>query len=133
MTRLLAIYVGLLFFLFVTEGLSGEPFNQGRCPRECECSKIMVKRSVHSENHDGGKSSGGVRVNCAGRGLVRLPAAIPLDVEVLDLRRNLLQTIEVGILSELPSLQTLFLTDNRIERLDEVGFFGQILLGEVNF
>uniref|UniRef100_A0A914VYX7 LRRNT domain-containing protein n=1 Tax=Plectus sambesii TaxID=2011161 RepID=A0A914VYX7_9BILA len=72
------------------------------CPEPCECS--------------------GFTVNCAGKGLTRIPADLPLDVQRLDLQENRISIIRRADLAGLRQLKILQLMDNLVHSIEEQAF-----------
>lgn len=72
------------------------------CPKLCTCTNLFK------------------RVDCRSKNLVRIPDLIPEIVEVLDLRHNAIQLLEMEKLSKYRKLSTLLISDNRIRHLNEV-------------
>ncbi|XP_076462560.1 peroxidasin-like isoform X2 [Babylonia areolata] len=74
------------------------------CPARCLCFRTNVR--------------------CMFLQLDSIPASVPLDTTVLDLRFNKIRTIPRGAFTGLSSLNTLLLNNNEIERIEEGAFDG---------
>ncbi|XP_076059320.1 slit guidance ligand isoform X2 [Oratosquilla oratoria] len=84
------------------EGGVGVGGGEGQCPHECTCTALTV--------------------NCAHRGLTRIPRGIPHITQRIDLEGNNLTTVHAGDLDHLTDLRILTLLDNAIHTLEEGAF-----------
>lgn len=91
----------LLFFTLTT------PPTQASCPSACQCTRSRTGTSI---------------VNCANRGLTKVPAEVDSEVTDLDLSGNQLTVISAASVAHLKNLANLILDDNRITDIEAFSF-----------
>jgi len=63
-------------------------------------------------------------VDCTGVGLVAVPANVPTNASILNLRANQFDLLPRASFASAPSLRQLFLSDNGLTAVDDGAFIG---------